>query len=163
MDMALARDSDDAMASLRYKPSVRNGRVFAAPTATLAALAAARWGGTRAVTSADCWAQVAVEGELGAENDAVLTSIMGHVANATKLRIDAATDVSQPKVGEFFPDPDGRPGCLRVLLGSLDDVRSVYEAVQGLTVQVGTDRLRIRVSNDVIDARATPGGAQRRH
>ena len=103
-----------------------------------------------------------MEGELGAEDDAVLTSIMGHVANATKLRIDAA-DVSQPKVGEFSPDPDGRPGCLRVLLGSLDDVRSVYEAVQGLTVQVGTDRLRIRVSNDVIDARATPGGAQRWH
>ena len=30
MDMAVARDSDDAIASLRYKPSVRNGRVFAA-------------------------------------------------------------------------------------------------------------------------------------
>ena len=114
------------------------------------------------MTTVDCVAQIAVQGELGAENDAVLRRIMGHLAQVTGLPLVPATDAAAPKTGEFFADPDGRVGCVKVLLPDLDGVRRVYAALDGQSVMVGADRLLVRVSNDAIDGRSVPGGALRR-
>ena len=102
MDSVLGRDADDATARLKYKASVHNGRTIATPTGTTAALSAARRGGNRRVTTVDCVAQIAAQGELGAENDAVLRRIMGHLAQVTGLPLAPATDAAAPKTGEFF-------------------------------------------------------------
>ena len=77
MNTVLERDADDATAKLRHKASVRGGRVVATPGATPAALAAARRGGDRKITVADCVATATVNGEVGHEDSAFFFSIHG--------------------------------------------------------------------------------------
>jgi len=162
MDGILGRDADDATAKLRWKPSVRGGRVIATPTATTAALAAARRGANRPVTSADCLAVVEVQGELGPENAAVLHHLMEQTAQNTGLAISRAADAQAPALGEYFVDAD-RPGHVRILLPDFDSVRRVYAALNGRTLAVGVDRVAIRVMNDAVDGQAVLGGHLRRH
>jgi len=72
MNAVLGRDAEDTIAKLKYKASVRGGRTIAVLAATTGALAAARRGGNRQITSADCVAEVSVAGEMGYEDQAVL-------------------------------------------------------------------------------------------
>ena len=51
MDAILGRDADDATAKLKYKASVNSGRTVAIPTAISSALAAARRGANRRITT----------------------------------------------------------------------------------------------------------------
>ena len=136
--------------------------MIATPTATTTALAAARRGANRPITSADCLAVVEVQGELGPENAAVLHHLMEQTAQNTGLAISRAADAQAPALGEYFVDAD-RPGHVRILLPDLDSVRRVYAALNGRTVSVGIDRVAIRVMNDAIDGQAVPGGHLRRH
>jgi len=163
MDAILGRDADDATAKLKYKASVNSGRTVAIPTAISSALAAARRGANRRITTADCAASVSVQGELGHEDTAVLQRIMAHLAQSTGLAIAPATDAAAPRIGEFFADPDGRAGSVKVLLPDLESVRRVYAALDGQTVMAGSDRLAIRVQNDAVGGKAVPGGQLRRH
>ena len=126
------------------------------PQRPTAALAAARRGANRPVTSADCLAVVEVQGELGPENAAVLHHLMEMTAQNTGLVISRAADAQAPARGEYFVDDD-RPGHVRILLPDLDSVRRVYAALNGRTVAVGIDRVAIRVMNDAADAQAARG------
>ena len=162
MNAVLGRDAEDTTAKLKYKASVRGGRTIAAPAATTGALAAARRGGNRQITSADCVAEVSVAGEIGYEDQAVLGQIMDHLASRTGLALTPAADALAPKLGEYYAEPGGRAGSLKVLLGTLEDARRVYAALDGRTMEAGEDRLIVKVNNDAIDGRAVPGGRLRR-
>ena len=87
---------------------------------------------------------------------------MEHLANRTGLALTPAADALAPKLGEYYAEPGGRAGSLKVLLGTLEDVRRVYAALDGRTLEAGEDRLIVKVNNDAIDGRAVPGGRLRR-
>ena len=165
MNDIMARDADDSKAELRYKPSA-GGRKVATPGATPAALAAARRGGNRHVTSADCVATVQVAGEAGHEDGTVLHSIMKHLVNSTSLTLQPAANLRAPVAGEYYAatsvDPDARPGCVKVVLEDIAGVHKVYDALHGKSVKIGVDIIGVVVTNDVLDGAAVPGGQLRR-
>ena len=110
-------------------------------------------------------ADVAVQGEVGKEDGQVLSLLMQHVAHSTGLAIQETDYTRAPKVGEYVhlasQDPTAPPAKLRVLLGSADDVRRLYNALHGQTLQVGNDRVGIVVGNDLIDGQRVPGNELR--
>jgi len=48
-----------------------------------------------------------------------------------------------------------------VLLSAADEVRRLYNALPGQTLQVGSDRVGIVVGNDLIDGQQVPGNELR--
>ena len=70
-----------------------------------------------------------------------------------------------PKPGEFIhlasQDTSAPPGRMRVLLTSAEEVRRLYTALHGQVVQVGSDRISVVVSNDLVDSRGVPGNGRR--
>jgi hypothetical protein len=106
-----------------------------------------------------------VLGEVGREDGQVLALLMQHVTNATGITI-AETDYARaPRTGEYIhlasQDATAQPGKLRLLLASAEEVRRVYNALDGQTLRVGNDRVGIKVSNDLIDGRRVPGNGLR--
>ena len=166
MDAVLSHEADDATARLKWKASRLGGRTVAAPSATPAALAAARRGGNRRITSYDYTATVSLEGEVGKQDNEILCRLMHHVVTTTGLQLRPAQDPAMPRVGEFFrvqaAEPTAKPGVMKLLLADLEEVRRVRGALHGQTVKVGSDIIAIRVGNDVVDAGPVPGSELRR-
>ena len=48
-----------------------------------------------------------------------------------------------------------------VLLASAEDVRRLYTALHGQTVQVGADRVGVVVDNDLVTGQGVPGNGLR--
>ena len=138
---------------------------MATPGATPAALAAARRGGNRKITVADCVATVTVNGEVGHEDSAVLLRLMEHLVTATGLALRPATNLEAPSVGEYYKasavGSSARPGCVKVVLAGIESARKIYSALHGQSVKVGADILGVVVTNDAVDGRAVPGGQLR--
>ncbi len=69
-----------------------------------------------------------------------------------------------PRPGEWMHlasrDPAAAPGRVRLHLTSRADVARVYEALDGQTLAVGTDRMAITVHNDVEEAGPTLGNGR---
>jgi len=110
-------------------------------------------------------ADVTVQGEVGKEDGQVLAILMQHVTSNTGLSIQETDYSRAPRVGEYVHlaslDSTAQPGKLRVLLSSAEDVRRLYNALHGQTVQVGHDRVGIVVGSDLIDGRQVPGNELR--
>ena len=90
---------------------------------------------------------------------------MTHVCQATGLQLQETDYSRTPAAGEYIhlasQDADAPAGRLRVLLNSAEEVRRLYNALHGQTVQVGQDRVGITVTNDVLDSRGVPGNERR--
>ena len=166
LDRVLAMDVTFAATRLKWKPSKNGGRPVASPSATASALSASRRRSHKLASTWDFVAEVAVKGEIGREDAAVLRKIMDHACNATGCSVMEAGNGNSPKLGEFVHlasvDPAAPPGRLRLFLRSEDEVRKFYAALHGQTVQVGQDLVAIEISNDIINAASLLGNAPRR-
>ena len=164
-DSVMKNDPLETAVKLRWRASKHGGRAVANPTATSQALAASKRRGNAPISAMHFNADVAVQGEVGREDGQVLALLMQHVTLTTGLSIKE-TDYSRvPRVGEYVhlasQDPTAQPGKLRVLLSSADEVRRLYNALHGQTLQVGSDRVGIVVGNDLIDGQQVPGNELR--
>ena len=70
-----------------------------------------------------------------------------------------------PHMGEYVHlarvDLASPPGRLRIFLPDLESVRKLRAAFHGQSVQVGSDLVGFRITNDRLDAEGLPGGATR--
>ena len=166
MDTVLLEDSPEAALKLRWKASRHGGRSVATPSATPTALAASRRQSQTAASQLDFRTEVIVQGEVGREDGEVLRQLMRHVAGAAQLELREAGQAQAPRPGEFVHasalDPSMPPGRLQLFLRSAEEVRRVYAALDGRLIQVGTDRIQVKVLNDAMEARGIPGGPGRR-
>ena len=143
MNLVLANDAADSSARLKWKTSKFGGRAIATPTATTTALAASRRGGNRRVSPLDHATTIALQGEVGREDGEVLVKLMSHVVASTGLDLRPAASPHEPTVGEFVHmasvDAAAQPGRLKLLWRDAAEVRKVYAALHGQTVQAGQD------------------------
>ena len=69
-----------------------------------------------------------------------------------------------PMIREFIhlasKDTAAAAGRLRLLLANRDEVRKVFAALHGQTIQVGQDYVGIEVANDAEDAQRRPGNGR---
>lgn len=167
MDAVLQEDASETSFRLKWKASRNGGRSIAVPSATEAALAAGRRrGNTRATPSdLDYVTDLIAMGELGKEDGEVLRYLMRHLCTATGLQIEESAYTSPPRVGEYVHlariDSASPPGRLRLFLPDLESVRKLRAALHGQSVQVGSDLVGFRITNDRLDAEGLPGGATR--
>ncbi len=166
MDVVMKEDMMETSVKLRWRASKLSGRTFAAPTATTQALAASRRRGTStAVAFHNYNAEVEVMGEIGREDGQVMNLLMTHVVNLTGIQLVETDYGRDPKAGEFIhlatQDSTAKPGMLRVILKSSDEVRKLFNALDGQTVQVGQDKLGVRVLNDLVQGCQVPGNEKR--
>jgi len=166
MDLVLANDAADSLARLKWKTSKFGGRTIATPTATTTALAASRRGGNRRVSLLDHATTITLQGEVGREDGEALVKLMSHVVASTGLGLRPAASPHEPTVGEFVHmasvDAAAQPGRLKLLLRDAAEVRKVYAALHGQTVQAGQDYVGIAINNYVVDAKSVPGNGLRR-
>ena len=59
-------------------------------------------------------------------------------------------------------DPAFPPGRLRLFHPDMESVRKLRAALHGQSVQVGSDLIGFRITNDRLDAEGLPGGASQR-
>ena len=167
MDTVLASDPDSAATRLKWKPSRCGGRALATPSATTTALSASRRrkGATRGSTSLDHIAELAIKGEVGREDGEVLKLLITHLSSATGIALVEADPARGLREVSYVhlasQDPSAPPGRLRMLLRDADEVRRVYAALHGQTIQVGQDTIAIEITNDLYEAARLPGNAQR--
>ena len=164
-DHVMKSDAMEIAVKLRWRASKHGGRPFAGPSATSQALAASKRRGKNPISMVHFNTDVTIQGEVGREDGQVMAILMQHVTQATGLAIKE-TDYSRvPKCGEYIhlasQDPTAQPGKLRVLLSTADEVRRLYNALHGQTVQVGGERIGIVVSNDLINGQQVPGNELR--
>jgi hypothetical protein len=164
-DTVMKEDQEETAVKIRWRASKNAGRTFASPTATSQALAASRRRGNAPISTFHFNADVAILGEVGKEDGQVLALLMQHVINATGLNLKETDYQRAPVAGEYIhlatQNPTAEPGKLRVMLASAEEVRRVYNALDGQTLQVGNDRVGIKVSNDLVDGQRVPGNEQR--
>ena len=106
-------------------------------------------------------ADIFIDGEVGKEDGQVLRHLLQHALQYTDLHLTETAPGQEQKLGEFLHlashDPSAPPGRLRVLLATDAEVRKLRSALHGQHIQVGNDKIGIRVCNDFLDSRATPG------
>jgi len=165
MDFAMENDVLETAAKLRWKASKHGGRAYAGPTATPKALAASRRRGNATISPFHFSTEVEVMGELGKEDREVLARLMQHATQSTGISLIETDYKRAPRAGEFIhlaaQDSSEKPGKLRVLLNTADEVRKLHNALHGQTVQVGDDKIGIVVGNDLIDGQQVPGNRLR--
>jgi len=165
MDRVMGEDVKETSVKLRWRASKHGGRTFAAPSATTKALAASRRRGTAPLSIHNYMADVEVKGEIGKEDGRVLALLMQHAITATGIQLQETDYNRAPKTGEFIhlatQNSSAPPGRLRVLLSTAEEVRRLYNALHGKTVQVGADRVGVVVENDLIDGKGVPGNGLR--
>ena len=165
MDATCQEDSTDVGARLKWKPSRYGGRTVAHTSAVPQALAAARRRGQDNNVHRDFLTDVSILGEVGREDGAVVRRLMDHLIQTAGLQLQETDYAREARLGEYIhlatQDAMHPPGRVRLLLGSRDDVRKVYAALDGQTLQVGQDLVGIAVSNDVEEARGLPGNGRR--
>ena len=165
-DAVFQSNPQDTVALLRAKQS-QGGRAIATPSGTRSSLAATRRGGNRKVTSQDYVTTVTAQGELGREDNALMCQLLLKVSEELGLGLAPAADPECPKTGEFYlcsaVHAAARPGMMRILLPDVESVKKVKEALHGQSMKVGMDTVGITVANDLLDARAAPGGRNRRN
>ena len=114
----------------------------------------------------DYSATVTLPGEVGKEDGEVLNKLMAHAVAANGLQLQQAQDAQAPSFGEYLHlasvDPTARPGTMKVLLRDPEEVRKLYNALDGQTVQVGMDLVGVRVANDLMEVLPVPGNENRR-
>ena len=166
MDEVMTLDVEAAATKLKWKPSRNGGRAIATPSATTSSLAASRKKANKPSSAFDYITEVAVKGEVGREDGEVMRKLMAHVCSSTGLNINETAGEANPKIGEFFHlasrDSAAPPGRMRVMLRNEDEVRKLYAALHGQTVQVGHDLVAIEVSNDLINIKELKGNLLRR-
>ena len=90
---------------------------------------------------------------------------MRHVCTATGLQLEESAYTGPPHIGEYVHlarvDPTSPPGRLRLFLPDLESVRKFRAALHGQSVQVGSNLVGFRITNDRLDAEGLPGGADR--
>ena len=165
-DAVFQSNPQDTVALLRAKQS-QGGRAIATPSGTRSSLAATRRGGNRKVTSQDYVTTVTAQGELGREDNALMCQLLLKVSEELGLGLAPAADPECPKTGEFYlcsaAHAAARPGMMRILLPDVESFKKVKEALHGQSMKVGMDTVGITVANDLLDARAAPGGRNRRN
>ena len=91
-------------------------------------------------------ADVEIRGEVGKEDGQVMSLLMQHVISATGLQLQETDYGRAPRTGEYIhlatQHSSAPPGKLRVLLSSAEEVRRLYNALHGQTVQVGLDKVQ---------------------
>jgi hypothetical protein len=91
--------------------------------------------------------------------------LMQHAIGATGLQLQETDYQRAPKMGEYIhlatQSDSAPPGRVRVLLASAEDVRRLYNALHGQTVQVGADRVGVVVDNDLVTGQGVPGNGLR--
>ena len=165
MDQVMKADGSETSVRLKWKASRNGGRTIATPSATATALAASRRLAGRAASHFDHLTDVMIKGEIGREDGAVMKLLMNHLAEATGLNLKETEYSRDPRPGEFVhlatKDASAPPGKMRLILSSAKDVRKVYSALHGQTVQVGQDLVGIEVGNDLVDGQGIPGNGLR--
>ena len=165
MDVVLTECPSDAVTKIRWKPSKNGGRPMASPSATSTALAASRKQPKVRPSVFDFVTDVRLKGEVGKEDADVLRRIMQHACSNTGVLLRETGLGDLPKPGEFYHlasrDASAQPGYLRVLLRDQDEVRRVYAALHGQTVQVGSDQIIIEVGNDAFNVSQLSGNGYR--
>eukprot|EP00959_Pyramimonas_sp_CCMP1952_P116501 2434909-Pyramimonas_sp.AAC.1 len=90
---------------------------------------------------------------------------MNHLVNVTGLNLTETVYARDPRAGEYVhlatQDAAAPPGRVRLLLSSAADVRRVYAALDGQTLQVGQDLIGIAVVNDAVEETRRPGNGRR--
>ena len=165
MDAILQADASETSFRLKWKASRNGGRSIAVPSATVAALAAGRRRGNAMPSDLDYVTDLIAMGELGKEDGEVLRLLMGHLCTATGLQSQESACTAPPRMGEHVHlarvDPASPPGRLRIFLPDLESVRKLRAALHGQSVQVGSDLIGFRITNDRLDAEGLPCGASR--
>ena len=150
-----ANDQEKSM-RLKWRPSCSGGRVIAKPRALDESMAAARRLGPTGGTPASVQvAEVVAMGQIGREDQEIITLLMRHVIQATGLEL-RETDYTRPQeVGEFANLARGgaaRPGRIRILVPNMEGVRKIDAALRGQHVAVGGQAVSFRVVSDGLDA-----------
>ena len=163
-DAVMATDSGETSVCLKWRASRHGGGTLAAPTATRQALAASKRHGKTTGGRQMRMAEVVVDGEVGKEDGQVLRLLMQHAIQRSGLQLTETAPGSEQKLGEYLhlasADPLAPPGRVRVLVSTDDEVRKIRNALHGQCIQVGGDKVRVRVCNDFLDSRATPGNSR---
>ena len=164
MDAVLQEDSTEASARLKWRPSRLGGRTIATPSAVPGALAAARRRANACGSQLDFVTDVTLKGEVGREDGVVVRLLMQHLVQSVGLQVVETDYGRDPKIGEFIrlasKDTTAPAGRVRLLLASRDEVRKVFAALHGQTIQVGQDYVGIEVANDAEDAQRRPGNGR---
>ena len=165
MDRVMGEDSRETAVRLRWRASKHGGRPFATPSATSNALAASKRRGTTPISTCNFSTDVTIRGEMGKEDGQVLRLLMQHAIGVTGLHLQETDYTRAPKMGEYIhlatQSDSAPPGRVRVLLTSVEDVRRLYNALHGQTVQVGADRVGVVVDSDLVTGQAVPGNGLR--
>ena len=160
-------DEAAAVTKVRWRPSRSGGRAWASPAATPARLRAARRPPAARSTSAQAGpasAELRVEGSLGYDPGAVVTSLMAVLQSHTGLAVSRAGSVESLVPGTWRrladDDPSMAPGRVRLYLQSAADVGMVTRTLHGRAVQVGEDLVSIAiVPDELADSHASGRGS----
>lgn len=110
-------------------------------------------------------ADVEIRGEVGKEDAQVMSLLMQHAISVTGLQLQETDYGRAPRIGEYIhlaiQNSSAPPGKLRVLLSSGEEIRRLYNALHGQTVQVGADKVGVVVGNDLLDGQCVPGNGLR--
>ena len=165
MDSTMQEDVAETSVKIRWRSSKFGGKAFAGPSATTEALTASRRRGNQAVSAQHFLTEVSIHGEIGREDGQVVALLMNHAIRATGIALKETDYSRAPKPGEYIhlssQDSQLPPGRIRVLLESSDEIRRLYNALNGQTIQVGDSRVGIEVANDLIAGQSVPGGSMR--
>ncbi|CAK0874296.1 unnamed protein product, partial [Prorocentrum cordatum] len=160
MDHILNHDPEVSASRLRWRPSAHGGRPVATPSATTAALAAARRK-THSGGGLEHMADIVVRGELGTQDSKVIAMLMDHVTSQRGVALQESTEPQGLRPGEYFPlrsrDVRGPPGRVRALLRDREEVRRLHASLHGQAIRVGNEHARVEILNGSILALSRPG------
>ena len=165
MDATCQEDSTDVGARLKWKPSRHGGGTVAHTSAVPQALAAARRRGQDSKVHRDFLTDVSSLGEVGREGGAVVRRQRDHLIQTADLQLQDTDYGREARLRDYVhlatQDAMHPPGRVRLLLGSRDDARKVYAALDGQTLRVGQDLVGIAVSNGMEEALGLLGNGRR--
>ena len=168
VDKSLKEDENNAITKIKWKPSRFGGRTWLFPSATPASIAAVRRRRGRkdkAPSFTDNITEVRIGGELGIEAEQVLNRLLTHACASTGLALSPAATDKSPTIGQWQhlarTDPSAHPGRVRLYVCTQEELDTIYAALHGQVIQVGTDHFAVTVHNDLQDAAGASGKGHR--
>ena len=159
LDSLMKQDPKSAIVRIKWRPSRHGGRPWATPEATQVQLAALRRtkGGRLGQAAPMCnVADVQSRGPTGYEDLEVYWQLMEHFQTTAGVALAEAASPMVAKPGTWLwlaaADPTAPQGRLRLFLRTHEEVQSLFQALHGRTVQVGSDLVGIQVLHDISDA-----------
>ena len=130
------------------------GRPWIMPSATATQLGASRRtkGNSNGNGLDKYCADIQVNKELGPDDAAVMRMLIQHLTRNSPRNVEEAPPERAQRQGEWVHlrsrDSAAQAGRVRLYLSSHEEVQRVYQALHGQVLQVGPDKISIKVTND---------------